>query len=207
MNWLRNLPLDRAGCAAAIVLLALAPSAGVAQSTPAPRPNIQFVIPGLPTPGADGQVHPAPPAPPAPRAPMALGRWWNGADMIKALDLTDDQRAKMDKVLTTTLELQATLQRKQIEARQRFEETLKAGDWGGAKQAASEWESLLAKLYGAQNTLKIDVMSLLNATQRTTFVTKHEYMLRRPWIGGPIANEFHMESGPISMATPTARAK
>src|SRR5690242_6862404 len=59
--------------------------------------------------------------------------WWNQTELVKALQLKDAQRAKMDGLLMQALDNQRTAQQKQHDPQTRFEAALAKGDWDAAR--------------------------------------------------------------------------
>ena len=70
---------------------------------------------------------------------------------------------------------------------------------------AEVFKGVAESIQGFRKTVAIKRV-LPALTKNKKFVASYEPLLRRPWIGGPVANEIHMRSGPISMETPTAPA-
>src|SRR5262249_53561838 len=87
--------------------------------------------------------------------------WWNQPELIKAVQLKDEQRTKMDALLTRMLDAQRAGQQAQGESQKALEEALAKGEWDAARQAAARLREGMANLWAAQTTLKIDVLSQL----------------------------------------------
>ena len=143
------------------------------------------VLAADPTPAAT--LTPAATAPPASlsRAPSARSVeriWWNQPAFVKGLELTDEQRQKMDALLLRALDAQSAAQTGLEEHRMSFEAALTKGDWQTARKAAAEVHDGVANVLEIQSTLTIDVLSLFTSQQRQDFVFKYPQLLRRPWM-------------------------
>jgi Spy/CpxP family protein refolding chaperone len=152
-----------------------------------------------------GEATPAATQTPAATAPQAvvtrtpsarsLDRiWWNQPAFVKGLDLTDEQRAKMDALLLRALDAERAAQASLEAKRASFEAALAKGDWQAARNAAAEVNDGVAHALAIQSGLTIDVLSLFNPQQRENFISKYPPLLRRPWMlmmggrGGRIRN-------------------
>jgi Spy/CpxP family protein refolding chaperone len=124
---------------------------------------------------------------------MARQIWWNQPDIVQALQLKDEQRAAMDKLLTKTQEAQRAIQQKQAEQRQALEEALAKANWDAARKAGTEVGEGLAVASTVQTGLKIDILKLLDDTQRQTLATRYAHLLRRPWMVGLPVGGIHLE--------------
>jgi len=132
--------------------------------------------------------------------------WWNQPDMIKSLQLSDSQRASLDKLMDKALENQAQAQREQISARQTFEQALAAGDWAAARDASVQLNKATADMWGAQTDLKIDALQVLDETQRQTLM-QNPLLVRRPWGVGLHPGGVHIQSAPapLHVTVPTPK--
>jgi Spy/CpxP family protein refolding chaperone len=129
------------------------------------------------TPGSRAATTPA-----APRARLMEHVWWNQPELVQALQLRDDQRSQMDKLLAQALQELRESQHKQMERRIAFEQALVQGDWSAARKTAAELREGVSETAAPQTTLKVDVLSLLDDSQRQTLVAQYAYLLRRPWV-------------------------
>jgi len=126
--------------------------------------------------------------------------WWNQPELIAALHLKDEQRTKMDAQLANTLETQRTIQQSQAAQMKAFEDALVKGDWDAARRAAASVRDDMEKLWMAQTTLKIDVLTQLDATQRQTLAAQYRQLLRQPSVLWGPGQQVHLP-------TPTASSK
>jgi uncharacterized membrane protein len=135
--------------------------------------------------------------------------WWNQPDIMKALELKDEQRAAMDKLLAQAQEAQRAIQQKQAQQRQALEDALAKANWDAAHKAGTEVGEGLAVASTVQTNLKIDILKLLNETQRQTLATRYAYLLRRPWMVGLPVGGIHLEGrgkeGAAATPQPTPR--
>jgi len=147
-------------------LLLLPPLGAVAAVTPAPR--------------AAGEV--------APRAAVVRTRqqaWWNREAISTELDLTEQQRTRMDEILASSLRLQDEAQQKQREARRRFDAALEQGDFPAARRQAPGLGQAVGNTIESRSTLMIDLLAVLTAEQRRKLLSEHPGLLRQPWEEDP----------------------
>ena len=115
----------------------------------------------------------------APSAPLAARAWWNQDDMIEALSLTPEQRAKMDALLLQSMEAQRAAQHRQREQQRALREALDAGKWDAARQAADAAADSITAAWRAQIVLKIDVLALLDPDQQRLVTSRYRHVLRQ----------------------------
>jgi hypothetical protein len=115
-------------------------------------------------------------------AKVAERAWWNQAEVIKALQLKDEQRKKMDTLLTQMFDAQRAIQVTQVEAQKTLEEALAKGDWEAARKTAGKLRDGMANVWGVQSNLKIDALAVLDATQRQTLVKQFHQVLQQPTV-------------------------
>ncbi len=108
--------------------------------------------------------------------------WWNRSTFVTTLQLTEQQRHKMDAFLLRALESQRAAQAQFEAKRAAFEAAVTKGDWEAARKAAADARGGLANVWEIQSGLTIDVLSLLSAQQRQDFISKYPQLLRRPWM-------------------------
>jgi hypothetical protein len=162
----------------------------------APKPTLKFIIPQRTLVPAAGQT-------PRTRQVVNPSYWWNEAAMIEALQLTEEQRKKMDAAMAGSDQKTTDLQHKQNADREKFDTALKAREWDAASKAAKDWEEALAQTWGVQNRSKIDVLKELTEEQQRKLLQEHEYLLARPWVGG---RRIEFKGGPQTVGlgpTPT----
>ena len=113
-----------------------------------------------------------------------VGRaWWNRPKIVTDLKLTDEQRAKMDKLLVENRDGRSSFQASQRTSQKEFLDALKAGKWKEARAKAAEMGRHSSDQVVSQRGLKISILSLLNDSQRATLGEKHTRGLRGPWPG------------------------
>jgi hypothetical protein len=113
-------------------------------------------------------------------AKLAERAWWNQPEVIKALQLKDEQRKKMDALLARMFETQRAAQVAQVESQKALEDALAKGDWDAARKTAGKLREGMANVWGAQSNLKIDALAELDATQRQTLVKQFRQVLQQP---------------------------
>lgn len=121
---------------------------------------------------------------PAPNAALIQRAWWNQAEPVDALKLTDAQRTKMNDLLTRSVESQRAAQPQQGQHQKAFEQALANGDWASARKEATGLRDGMAATWAAQTALKIDVLSVLTAEQRQLVVARYPLLLRQPSVFG-----------------------
>lgn len=133
-----------------------------------------------------GTAAPATPPTPAaaPNAQMVVRAWWNQPDLVAALKLTNEQRTKMNALLTHSFESQRAAQLQQGQHQKDYEQALAKGDWQTARQQAAAIREGLVATWAAQSTLKIDVLALLTPEQRQIVATQYPLLLRQPSVFG-----------------------
>jgi Spy/CpxP family protein refolding chaperone len=105
--------------------------------------------------------------------------WWNQPDLVDALSLTTEQRAKMDALLVQATEGLRAAQQRQREQQRALKEALEAGNWDAARQATDAAAAGMTAAWRAQTTLKIDVLSLLDPDQQRLVTSQYRQVLRQ----------------------------
>jgi len=105
--------------------------------------------------------------------------WWNQDDLVGALSLTTEQRAKMDALLLQSMERLHAAQQQQREQQRQLKEALEAGNWEAARHAADAAAEGMSAAWRAQTTLKIDVLALLDPNQQQLVTTQYRQVLRQ----------------------------
>ena len=129
----------------------------------------------------EGTPATAPSGTPPPMQRPTHRTWWNVPQVVDALHLKEAQRTKMDQLLDKALETLQGSQGKQTDQRKAFDAALAKGDWKAARKSAAELREAMTSLTGIQMGLKIDVLALLDDSQRQTFFEKYSHILQRPW--------------------------
>ena len=105
--------------------------------------------------------------------------WWNQPDLVDALSLTPEQRAKMDALLLQSMDSLRAAQQRQHEQQRVLKEALDAGKWDAARQAADAAADGITAAWRAQTTLKIDVLALLDPDQQRLVTSRYRQVLRQ----------------------------
>ncbi len=105
--------------------------------------------------------------------------WWNQPDLVDALSLTPEQRAKMDALLLQSMDSLRAAQQRQHEQQRVLKEALDAGKWDAARQAADAAADGMTAAWRAQTTLKIDVLALLDPDQQRLVTSRYRQVLRQ----------------------------
>lgn len=111
--------------------------------------------------------------------PLTERAWWNQPDLVGALTLTAEQRAKMDALLLHSLETQRAAQQQQQEQQRKLKEALDGGNWEAARQAATAAADGMTTAWRTQTTLKIDVLALLDPNQQQLVKSQYRQLLRQ----------------------------
>jgi Spy/CpxP family protein refolding chaperone len=134
------------------------------------------------------QPAPAAEAAPRRRAPLPAAiqsasltehAWWNQADLVDALSLTGEQRARMDALLLQSMQSLRAAQQGQREQQRALKEALDAGNWEAARRAADAAAASMTTAWRAQTMLKIDVLALLDPDQQRLVTTQYRQVLRQ----------------------------
>ncbi len=113
--------------------------------------------------------------------------WWNQPEITESLNLTDEQKQKMDAVLLASIQGQMKIQAQQTESRHQFEQALSGGDWSAAQKASEQSRQHAAEAWGKGDDLKIAVFRVLDDHQRQTLASKYPDLVRGSWRGGSAA--------------------
>ena len=117
---------------------------------------------------------------PVARDPIAR-IWWNQPEKVETLALAEGQRTKMDALARAYLE-DVHASSAQCDAFDAFAESLKQGEWPTARERAQTMAEASGRPIQAQANLMIEVLSLLNATQRERIVAEYPALFRGPWL-------------------------
>jgi hypothetical protein len=128
-----------------------------------------------------GKTHPGSNAglPPGTRALQRM--WWNRAEKIEALQLTEDMRKRMDALTLDyfTKQRNSTAQREAFDA---FREALETGDWDVARKRAETLAETHAQPLRDQAELMIQVTAMLSKDQREKLSKEFPELLAGPWL-------------------------
>ena len=125
-----------------------------------------------------------PSMPPSASSPAGL-LWWNDLTVAESLELTEAQRGEMDEILRRFQE-QGLVDFKQAgkDEQNRYVKELISGTKENASQAAREWIEKGSEPRLRASLLKIDVLFVLNETQRKRLGEQYPDLLRGRWFGG-----------------------
>ena len=105
--------------------------------------------------------------------------WWNQPNLVDALSLTTEQRAKMDVLLAQSMDNVRAAQQQQREQQRALKEALEAGNWDAARQATDAAAEGMTAAWRAQATLKIEVLALLDPDQQRLVTSQYRQVLRQ----------------------------
>jgi Spy/CpxP family protein refolding chaperone len=105
--------------------------------------------------------------------------WWNQPDLIDALQLTGEQRTRMDALLRRWSEAQPAVRQQQRDAQLALKNAIAAADWTAARAAAATAGQSMSAQWTSQAELKIDVLAMLNPTQHDTVSSRYRYLLHQ----------------------------
>jgi len=112
-------------------------------------------------------------------AQLTKRAWWNQPDIIDALQLTGEQRTRMDALLRRWSEAQSAVRQQHRDAQLALKKALAAADWTAARAAATTAGQSLSAQWTSQAELKIDVLAMLNPAQRDTVSSRYRYLLHQ----------------------------
>jgi hypothetical protein len=127
-------------------------------------------------------------------APLTERAWWNQPDLIGALTLTAEQRARMDALLLHSLATQRAAQQQQQEQQRTLKEALEGGNWDAARQAAAAAADGMTTAWRTQTTLKIDVLALLDPSQQQLLKSQYRQVLRQTSVLGRLRSDTRRQS-------------
>lgn len=107
--------------------------------------------------------------------------WWNGP-IGGRLDLTNEQRAAMDRLLAEYLRQWPKHARNSTRAHRRFFAAIERGDLESARTIARSFGQASEFLGGETMLLKVAVLAELSSQQVDALLTDHPALLRRRWI-------------------------
>ena len=126
--------------------------------------------------------------------PLTQRAWWNQSELVDALSLTPEQRAKMDALLQQSMDAQRAAQEQQREQQRKLKEALEAGNWDAARQAAAAAAEGMTTAWHTQTTLKIDVLALLDLDQQRLVLSQYRQVLRQTSVLGRLRGDARRRS-------------
>ena len=126
---------------------------------------------------------------PAQGAPLTERAWWNQRELIDGLSLTAEQRAKMDALLTQSMQTVRAAQEQQREQQKTLREALDAGNWEAARHASAAAADGMSTAWRTQTALKIDTLAMLDANQQQLVVSQYRQLLRQTSVLGRLRGD------------------
>ena len=107
--------------------------------------------------------------------------WWHQTPKVTTLELTSEQRAKLDSLGRAYLEQRrdSSAQREAFDA---FSESLKENDWVTARRRARILADATAEPFLAQAEMMIEALQLLSDEQRKKLAVSFPGLLSGPWL-------------------------
>jgi Spy/CpxP family protein refolding chaperone len=119
-------------------------------------------------------------AAPAPAPAPTRTLWWNDPVIVGEIGLRDEQRSKMDAAFDGYQQKLASGPKMQDNQR-KFLEALEAGQWDLAQKIVGEWFASGSSPQQAMAELKLKVLPVLDADQRTKLLASYPRVIRRQW--------------------------
>jgi Spy/CpxP family protein refolding chaperone len=160
----------------AVVWLCAPARSALAGGAPTPSPALSPAPETTRTPEEDARTRS--------RLQRVTRAWWHEPQLVTALELTDEQRAKMDEILGRRMETRHQLLAGYRAADAEFQKALGEGDWSAARRHMSDMRERAAAEAESRANLRLEVFEVLNADQRRTLVEKHSNVVTRPWLPG-----------------------
>ena len=126
--------------------------------------------------------------------PLTQRAWWNQSELVDALSLTPEQRTKMDALLQQSMDAQRAAQEQQREQQRKLKESLEAGNWDAARQAAAAAAEGMTTAWRTQTTLKIDVLASLDPDQQRLILSQYRQVLRQTSVLGRLRGDARRRS-------------
>lgn len=110
--------------------------------------------------------------------------WWNSDEIVKALELSPEQRAAMDDALGDMLRkvLARELESEMLRERAVLQEALDQRRWDTARGAAQRLEELRGYPARRHLELKVEAFSILTDGQWETLRADLGHLLVQPWV-------------------------
>ena len=183
------------------VLLALPASPSLGEDAAPGKPSLRFVIPAIEAKTRTPQGSPTPRSRVIFVTPSPREFWWNGTEMVEALELTPDQRGRMDAIMAEMEPTVRKSQQQQGDAREALDSAMREADWAAADKAAKDFEEGIGISWGIQNRIKIRILKELTPAQHEKLVGEYDHLLQASWSSGRRA-EFR--GGPATSGTQPA---
>ena len=110
--------------------------------------------------------------------------WWNDPVIAEPLGITDEQREKMNQAFSDYEKVAGPARRKSV-TRKPYLVALENGNWELAKTEAERWLESDQVPKRAMVELKLAVLPILSADQRSRLVAQYPRLVRRPWNPAP----------------------
>lgn len=162
------------------VLLGAIPAEGPATDPNAPAASAAVRTSSAPTAppvvGADAD----PSADPRARG-LVRKIWWNNAEVVEALALSDEQRQRMDGHLQRFLRSRQEATSTRQAAEGDYLAALEEGRWPEARAALDRFGASSLRALTGQAEMKIDVLAELENGQRARLGESYPHLFRAPW--------------------------
>jgi hypothetical protein len=129
--------------------------------------------------------------------------WWNDSEVSEKLALTTEQRSKMDALYRRYADGTGT--RNELAAdRKGFETALRQGDLARARSLLDEWADAEDAAVRGLGTLRIEVLSLLDAEQRKKLAMLKPDFVATSWDPRPswVYRSFQPRTAPAKRPAP-----
>jgi len=113
--------------------------------------------------------------------------WWNHAEKVEALSLSEEFRGELDDLLAGYLKGNRDLKRKQSEAMTALGNALSTGDDAAARKLGQSIGGNLSDPIVRQVDLMIAVLARFSPEQREILTEKYPGLYRRMWVRSPVA--------------------
>lgn len=108
--------------------------------------------------------------------------WWNQPTKVSELMLSQEQRTKMDALLTSYLESRSDGPRRQRAALNAMGEALVAGNEAAARAAGKELAEVMSGGVREQTEMMVEVIALLTPQQRQKLGSSYPRLLSQLWV-------------------------
>jgi Spy/CpxP family protein refolding chaperone len=108
--------------------------------------------------------------------------WWNNEPTRELLELSADQRAKMDGALSEFLEKHRTIQESRRAVRTELTAAFRDGAWPQAKEKSKALSALTAEWDALHAEMVIRVLGEMTPEQRQKLAAERPNLLDRPWV-------------------------
>ena len=139
-----------------------------------------LAAPPAPAQQPEGKPDAAPAAQAAPKAPRGH-LWWNDDELVAKLSLSAEQRKQMDALFEKFQKQRAN----PAQHREAFHAALRQGKLDEARKELAAWADSESAQVRAAGGLKLEVLSLLSAEQRTQLQAMHPNLVGAVWVPRP----------------------